>query len=110
MVSTTLVSPIHTDGTPAQLDDEAIYALQTSAPSDVPYFTPDLSQQYEDIITGVEPMSGLTSNALEYLNRWVMGKMSTTEAVANLDRIGWLEWVLPEEHLTKIMNGEFDNE
>lgn len=103
-------SYIRTDGTPAALDDYEIDALQTSAPTDIPYFTPDLSQQYEDIITGVETMSDLTSTALEYLNRWVMGKMSTTNVISNLDRIGWLDWVLPAEHLTKIINGEFDND
>lgn len=109
MVSTQ-VSYIRTDGTPAHLDDYEIDRLQTSAPTDVPYLTEDLSQMYEDIILGIEPMRPITSTALEYLNRWIMGKLSTEETISNLDALGYLDWVIPEGYINTVNRLELEND
>lgn len=105
MVSQIAQSPIHLDGSPV-LDDWEMQELQTLTPPDVPRFTPDLSQMYEDILLGFEPMRPITSKAMEYLNRWVMGKMSTEDTISNLDAIGYLDWYIPAEHLELVMNLE----
>lgn len=104
-----MLSPIRTDGTPARLDDQAIYALQTSAPTDSPYLTTDLNQMYEDIILGIEPMRPIVSKALEYLNRWIMGKLSTEATISNLDALGYLDWVIPEGYINHVNQLELEN-
>jgi len=107
MVSTQ-VSYIRTDGTPAHLDDFDLAEL--SPPTDVPYLTEDLSTMYEDIILGIEPMRPITSKALEYLNRWVMGKLSTEDTISNLDALGYLDWVIPEGYINTVNRLELEND